>query len=78
MGFEAVAHGRPGGVDALVEEGFFDRDEKVVSQHAKEDVGFHALLEVMEDRSFGERRLHVTEGVLGASEQDVDAPELIA
>ena len=78
MGFECVSHGRPGGVDALLEEGFFDRDEKVVSQHAKEEVSLDAMLELMEDRSFGERRLHVAEGILGAGEQAVDAPEFVA
>jgi hypothetical protein len=31
----------------------------------------------MENRPFGERRFHVTEGVLGSGEQNVDAPELV-
>jgi hypothetical protein len=49
MGLEGVAHALPGGVDALVEEGFFDRDEKVEGQQAKKNVGLHAMFEVMED-----------------------------
>jgi hypothetical protein len=77
MSFESVAQACPRGVDALVEESFLDRDEKVVGQHAKKDVRLHAMFEVMEDRSFSEWRLHVAEGVLGAGEQDVDAPEFV-
>jgi hypothetical protein len=78
MGLERVAHGRPRGVNALVEKSFLDRDKKMVSQDANEDVSVHALFEVMKDRPLGERRFHVPEGGLGAGEQDVDAPEFIA
>ena len=41
-------------------------------------MGFGAALGVVEDRPFGERRFHVAEGVLGAGEQDVDAPQFVA
>jgi hypothetical protein len=77
MGFESVAQARPGSVDGLVEQGFFDGDEKMVSQDAKKDMRGAAGLQVVEDRSYGERRFHVAEGILGAGEQGVDAPELI-
>ena len=40
-------------------------------------MGFGAALGVVEDRPFGERRFHVAEGVLGAGEQDVDAPRAV-
>jgi hypothetical protein len=63
-------------MNALVEQSFFDRDEKVIGQHAKKDVNLHALLELMEDRSFGKRRLHMAEGVFG-SEEAVERAEII-
>src|SRR5580692_709755 len=77
MGFEGVAQVGPGRVDGLIEQGFFDRDEQMVSQDAKKDVSVAAWLEVVEDRSYGERRFDIAEGVFGAGEQGVDAPELI-
>jgi hypothetical protein len=40
-------------------------------EHAKKDVRVDAALQVMEDRSFGERRPHVTEGIFGARDQRV-------
>ena len=78
VALEGVAHGRPGGVDAVIEERLLDRDQQMVGEHAQEDVRFGAALGVMEDRPFGERRFHVAEGVLGAGEQDVDAPQFVA
>jgi len=45
----------------------------LTAKDAKEDVSFHAVLELMEDRPFGEWRLHVAKGALGAGEQRVDA-----
>ena len=77
MGLEDVAQARPGGVDGLVEQGFFDGDEQMVCQDAKKDMSVGAGLEVVEDRSYGERRFHVAEGIFGAGKQGVDAPELI-
>jgi len=38
MGLEGVAHGGPGGVDCLVEEGFLDGDQQMIGKHAKERV----------------------------------------
>ena len=64
MGFEGFAHRWPGSMDTLIEESFLDRDQQVVGQDAKEDVRLHALLELMEDRSLGKRRLHIAEGAL--------------
>ena len=61
----------------MVEQGFFDGDEQVVSQDAKKNMGVGAGFEVVEDRSYGEWRFHVAEGILGAGEQGIDAPELI-
>ena len=78
MALEGVAHGWPGGVDAVVEECLLDRDQQMVGEHAEEDVGFGAVLGLMEDRACGERRFHVAEGVLGAGEQGVDAPQFVA
>ena len=78
MALESVAHGRPRGVDAVVEERLFDRGQQMIGEHAEENVGFGAALGVMEDRPFGERQFHVAEGALGAGEQDVDAPKLVA
>jgi hypothetical protein len=61
-----------------IEESLLDRDQQVVGQDAKEDVRLDALLELMEDRPLGKRRLHIAEGVLSAGEQEVDAPKLVA
>ena len=64
-------------MDALVEKCFLDCDEKMIGQHAKENMSVDAMLELMEDRPLGERRLHVPEGSLGSGEQDVYAPEFV-
>ena len=77
MGFEGIADAGPGGVDALVEQGFFDRDEKMVGEQAKKDMRVGTEFEVVEDRSYCERRFHIAEGILGAAEQSVDTPELV-
>ena len=77
MSFESVTQARPGGVDALVEQGFFDRGQQVVGQQTKKNVGVGAPLFVVEDWPDDERRFHVAEGILGAREQSVDAPDLI-
>src|SRR5262249_48396708 len=71
MSFESVAQARPGGVDALVEQGFFDRGQQVVGQQTKKNVGVGAPLLVVEDWPDDERRFHVAEGILGAREQSV-------
>ena len=65
-------------MDALVEQSPLDGDQQMVGEHAEKDVGFGAALGVMEDWPLGERRFHIAEGVLGAGQQDVDAPELVA
>src|SRR5262249_62171802 len=77
MSCESVAQARAGGVDALVEQGFFDRGQQVVGQQTKKNVGVGAPLLVVEDWPDDERRFHVAEGILGAREQSVDAPDLI-
>jgi len=38
MRLQRLAHRRPGGVDAGIPQRFFDRDQEMVSQHAKKDV----------------------------------------
>jgi hypothetical protein len=38
MRLQRFAHRRPGGVDAGIPQRFFDRDQEMVSQHAKKDV----------------------------------------
>ena len=65
-------------MDALVEQSLLDGDQQVVGEHAEEDMSFSAALGVMKDRPLGERRFHVAEGVLGACEQDIDAPQFVA
>jgi len=77
MDFESVTQARPGGVDAMVEQSFFDRDQQMVGQQTKEDMRIGAPLFVVEDWPDDERRFHVAEGILGAGEQGVDAPDLI-
>jgi hypothetical protein len=62
----------------VVEECLLDGDQQMVGEHAEEDVGFGVVLGLMEDRACGERRFHVAEGVLGAGEQGVDAPQFVA
>ena len=38
MRLEDVAHARPGGVDALVEQVFFDRDQQMIGEQVKKDM----------------------------------------
>src|SRR5208283_2004720 len=64
VALEGVAHSRPRGMDALVEQSPLDGDQQMVGEHAEKDVGFGAALGVMEDRPLGERRFHIAEGVL--------------
>ena len=78
MGLESVAHTCPGRVDALAEQGLFDRDQQMIGKHTKKDMRVGAGFETVEDRPDGERRFHVAEGILGAGEQSVGAPELVA
>jgi hypothetical protein len=47
-------------------------------QQANENVALYAMFEMVKDRSLGERRLHIAEGVLGTAEQSVDAPTLVS
>ena len=61
----------------MVEQSFFDRDQQMVGQQTKEDMRIGAPLFVVEDWPDDERRFHVAEGILGAGEQGVDAPDLI-
>src|SRR5215468_12017473 len=49
----------------------------MIGQHAKKNMGIGAPLEMVPDRPFGERRFHVAKSILGASEQDIDSPELV-
>lgn len=78
MGFEDVAYRRPRCMDAVVEQGLLDRDQQMIGQHTKKNVGVDATLQMVPNRPFSERRFHVTKGVLGAREQDVYPPELVA
>jgi hypothetical protein len=50
----------------------------MIGQQAKKNVGIDATLQMVPNRPFSERRFHVTKGVLGAREQDVCPPELVA
>jgi hypothetical protein len=63
-------------VNAAVQEALLDTDQQVIGQHAQEDVGLGALLELMKDRPLHQRALKRAEGGLHAAEQSVDAPEL--
>ena len=74
MGLQGFAHGVPRSVHALVEQRVLDGDQQVVGQHTEKDVRFHPTLQVVENRSLAERALHVTEGIFGAREQDVEPP----
>src|ERR1700736_828300 len=47
-------------------------------QQAKKYVALNAMFEMVEDRSLGERRLHIAEGILSTTEQAVDAPTLVS
>ena len=38
MGLESVAHTCPGRVDALAEQGLFDRDQQMIGKHTKKDM----------------------------------------
>ena len=76
MGLEGIAHGGPGGMAALVEQGFLDGDKEVEGEDAEEDVAFDAALVLMVDGPLGERCFHVAEGVFGAGEEGVDLPAI--
>ena len=73
MSFESITHACPRGVDALVEQSFFDGGQQVVCQQRKKNVRVGAAFFVVEDWPDDERRFHVAEGILGAREQRVDA-----
>src|SRR5215468_1958208 len=64
-------------MDALVEKALLDGDQQMVSEHAEEDVSLDTVLELVEDRPLAQRTLHVTEGILDAGQQDVEAPRLL-
>src|SRR5437867_3997897 len=49
----------------------------MVGEHAREDVGLYAVLEVMEDRPLHQRALHGPKGRLYPREQDVETPDLL-
>lgn len=77
MGLQTFAHGCPQGVDLLVQQGLLDRHEQVIGEHTEEDVGFDPRLDLVEDRSLGERGLHSAERVFDARQQGVDAPHFV-
>ena len=58
----------------MVKETLLDGDQQMVGQNTEKDVGLDAVLEVVEDGPFTQWALHVTEGVLDAGQQDVEAP----
>ena len=74
---EQLTQCRPGGVDPLVEEALLNGDQQVVGEHAEEDVGRDAAMELVEDRPLAQRALHVAESVLDAGEQDIETPSLL-
>ena len=65
-------------MDAAVEESLLDTDQQMIGEHAQEDVGLGAVLELVEDRPFQQRTLECAEGALHACEQTVNAPDLFA
>src|SRR5919108_2141397 len=77
MRLEGVAHGRPGGMHAVVEQCLLNGDEQMECQHTKKDMALDGVLELMKNRPLSERRFHVAKSVLGTTEQGVDAPRLV-
>jgi hypothetical protein len=65
-------------VDAIVEQGFLNRDLKMIGHHTKENVGVDPTFEMAENWSFNEWRFEIAKGIFGARKQNVDAPELVA
>ena len=47
----------------------------MIGQHTKKNMGVHASLTMVPDRSHSERRFHVAKGVLRAGKQNIDPPE---
>src|SRR6266851_757212 len=71
-----LAQRRPRGMPPVVETALVDGDKQMVGEHAEEDVGLHAVLEVMEDRALHQRALQGAEGRLDSREQDIEMPDL--
>ena len=61
----------------LVETPLLDGHEEMVGEHAEEDVGLHAVLEVVEDRALHQGSLQGAKRGLDPREQDVEAPDLV-
>src|SRR5438105_15497477 len=65
-------------MDAAVEESLLDTDQQMIGEHAQEDVGLGAVLELVEDRPFHQRTLESAESRLRPGEQIVNAPDLLS
>jgi len=71
-----LAQGPPRGMSAAVEKTLLDADQQMIGEHAQEDVGLGAMLELVKNRPFRQRRLERAEGSLHPGEQIVDASDL--
>ena len=54
-----------------------DGGQQMVSQHAKENVGLGAVLQMMKNRPLHQRTLDVAEGILHPGEQNISASDFI-
>jgi hypothetical protein len=64
-------------VNPLIPQGRLNRHHHVIRQHTQEDVGLHAVFQVMEDRTLRQRRLERPEGALRSRSRHIHLPRLL-